>query len=118
MECELKNVVRMKDLGGTTINIDGGIHVISTRLEKVQVKFVVGDEAKVITHTYGKGTRTREAASLKNVGKTKTTIHFNGREFNSFEEMYDYMANEGASDPNNKPNCFQRQFGFFVVRSA
>lgn len=35
MECELKNVVRMKDLGGTTINIDGGIHVISTRLEKV-----------------------------------------------------------------------------------
>lgn len=91
----------MKDLGGTTINIDGGIHVISTRLEKVQVKCVVGDEAKVITHTYGKGTRTREAASPKNVGKTKTTIHFNGREFNSFEEMNDYMANEGASDPNN-----------------
>lgn len=101
MECELKNVVRMKDLGGTTINIDGGIHVISTRLEKVQVKCVVGDEAKVITHTYRKGTRTREAASPKNVGKTKTTIHFNGREFNSFEEMNDYMANEGASDPNN-----------------
>ena len=55
----------MKDLGGTTINIDGGIHVISTRLEKVQVKCVVGDEAKVITHTYRKGTRTREAASPK-----------------------------------------------------
>ena len=36
----------MKDLGGTTINIDGGIRVISTRLEKVQVKCVVGDEAK------------------------------------------------------------------------
>lgn len=61
----------------------------------------MGDEAKVITHTYEKGTRTREAASPKNVGKTKTTIHFNGREFNSFEEMNDYMANEGASDPNN-----------------
>lgn len=61
----------IKDLGGMTINIDGGIHVISTRLEKVQVKCDVGDEAKVITHTYGKGTRTKETVSPRNVGKYK-----------------------------------------------
>lgn len=81
------------------VSITGGVNIICPNV--MQVNRIVHSNADIIDQTSDEETGAMEATPPQNARKAKTTIRFNGCEFNSFEEMNDYLTHEGAGDPNN-----------------